>query len=88
MRRNLYVIYDRVANESGPVFEAPTDGVAHRRYKSLMAEQTHEWFDETDYTLIIVGSICKVTNIVEAIKPKEVYINLSLLEDEENAESV
>jgi hypothetical protein len=88
MKRNLYVIYDRVAEESGPVYEAQNDGIANRRYKALMSEQTHDWFDETDFTLFHVGEIDKTTNIINALPPREVYISLSLLNEEENAESV
>lgn len=88
MKRNLYVIYDRVAEESGPVFEAVNDGIANRRYKALISEQSHEWFDENDYILFQVGTIDKTTNVVTAIEPNEIYIKLSLIDEEKNAESV
>ena len=35
---NLYVIYDRVAQESGPVFEAKNDGIAVRQMRNLLSE--------------------------------------------------
>lgn len=88
MKRNLYVIKDLVAEESGPIFEAVNDGIAHRRFKALMAEQTHEWFVESDYQLLQIGEINKITNLVTGIEPREVITKLSLLEDIENAESV
>lgn len=88
MKRQLYVIYDRVAEESGPVFEATNDGIAHRRFKTLLAEQTHEWFDENDYMMLHVGEIDKNTNLINPLPPREVITKISLLEDESNAESV
>jgi hypothetical protein len=84
----LYVIYDRVAEESGPVFEAINDGIANRAYKAFLAKQTHAWFDETDYALICVGELDKKTNILISEPPREVYISLSLIDEEKDAESL
>lgn len=90
MIRQLYVIYDRVAEESGPIFEAKNDGIANRRYKALIAEQTHQWFEESDYILLHIGSIDKSTNEMETITPEVVDVKLSLIdmEKEDNAESL
>lgn len=88
MKRNLYVIYDRVAEESGPIFEAVNDGIANRRYKALIAEQTHEWFDETDFVLFHIGEVDKTTNHINPYPPREVHIKISLIDEENDAESV
>lgn len=88
MKRNLYVIYDRVAEESGPIFEAINDGIANRRYQALMAEQTHEWFDPLDYLLLHLGEVDKTTNIINPLPPREVHIKISLLDEVNYAESV
>lgn len=88
MKRNLYVIYDRVAEESGPIFEAQNDGIANRRFQALLAEQTHEWFDALDFLLFHLGDIDKTTNIIYPLPPREVHIKISLLDEENDAESV
>ena len=36
---NLYTIYDTVAKECGPVFEAKNDGTATRSYLSMLKSQ-------------------------------------------------
>lgn len=38
MRNALYVIYDKTARKSGPVFEAENDSVAIRRYQLGLKE--------------------------------------------------
>lgn len=35
MKTGMYVIYDKVAQECGPLFEAKNDGVAYREYARL-----------------------------------------------------
>ena len=48
----LYVIYDQVAQEGGPIFQAINDGVARRSYKAFLAQSQVE---PNEYKLICVG---------------------------------
>nr|WAE43336.1 MAG: hypothetical protein [Microviridae sp.] len=54
METRLYVVYDLVALESGPIFEAKNDGVALRQFGQLMAktEFPHE------FELRYIGDYC------------------------------
>lgn len=46
MKVNIYTIYDKVAEESGPVFQAKNDMVAVRMLKSLVSENPNISIDE------------------------------------------
>lgn len=50
---NLYVVYDRLAQESGPIFECKNHGVARRAYDQMIAKTGR--MDE--YQLICLGSV-------------------------------
>jgi len=56
----LYTVHDKVAMQSGPVFEAVNDGVAVRQFRTLMRD-VH---DERDYALLRVGMMDHETNII------------------------
>jgi len=49
---NLYVIFDKIAKESGPIFEAKNDGVALRNYRSLLEK---EKINQNEYSLHLLG---------------------------------
>lgn len=51
MTKNLYSIYDRLAEEFSPVFEAKNDAIANRMFNALSKDA-----DLTDQTLYRVGS--------------------------------
>lgn len=51
--RSLYTIYDRVAMECGPIFEAKNDEVAFRSVRKIM-ENIDGW---SDYVLLKVGEM-------------------------------
>lgn len=53
MRMRLYSIYDRVAEEGGPVFCAVNDGVAIRQYRALLQEVVP--VDRDAFQLFLVG---------------------------------
>jgi len=38
--KNLYVVYDTLAQESGPIFEAKNDEVAKRAYDQLVEKMS------------------------------------------------
>ena len=46
MKVNIYTIYDKVAEECGPVFQAKNDMVAVRMLKSLVNENPNISVDE------------------------------------------
>ena len=83
MKRNLYVIYDKVAEESGPVQEFKNDGIANRWYAEIMAKDDVTWNLSADFELYHLGEIDKTTNIINPMKPRLVEIKLSMI-DEEN----
>lgn len=53
MEVNLYTVYDVVAEEAGPLFNAKNDNIAIRKVCNMLKEMAIEEFD--DYELILVG---------------------------------
>ena len=53
MKVNIYTIYDKVACESGPIFQAKNDGVALRCFMSLMKETPN--VVPSDYDVYCLG---------------------------------
>lgn len=49
----LYAIYDRVAEECGPVFSAKNDGVAMRGFRDLLQQVS----DKSEYQLVRLGKV-------------------------------
>lgn len=49
---NLYVVYDKVAGEAGPVYTAKNDAVARRMYAGLVER---EGINRDEYLLIHIG---------------------------------
>jgi len=49
----LFVVYDRIAEESGPVFEAVNTGVAIRNYRAILSRANN--YPE-EYQLLQVGT--------------------------------
>lgn len=73
MKNGLYVVYDKVACESGPVFEAKNDAVAIRHFGLCMAKCS----DTTEFKLLKVAEIDHDTNvIVGSLIPDEIEVNL------------
>lgn len=52
--KNLYAIYDTLAEEAGPVFEAVNDLVARRAYDALTSEMSSS---KETFVLHCIGSI-------------------------------
>jgi hypothetical protein len=80
-KMNLYVVYDKIAGECGPVFEAKNDGVAMRQYRHLINENPTVIQD--DFSLIQVGTIDKESMIIEPGQDYHVLIDLEVKELEE-----
>ena len=53
MKVNIYTIYDKVACESGPIFQAKNDGVALRCFMSLIKDTPN--IVPTDYDVYCLG---------------------------------
>lgn len=64
----LYTIYDKVAEECGPLFQSKSDAVASRAYRTSLAN-VH---DTDDYKLLRVGYIDKETGIITSLVPEEI----------------
>lgn len=77
MLKNLYCIYDKVAQESGPIFEAKNDGVAERMYFDLVQNQRkNPVFDQDDYELLCLGSFdSESLKIVPLPNSKRIVLN-------------
>lgn len=77
MLKNLYCIYDKVAQESGPIFEAKNDGVAERMYFDLVHnQQKNPVFDQNDYQLLCLGSFdSESSKIVPLSESRHIVLN-------------
>ena len=53
MKVNIYTIYDKVACEAGPIFQAKNDGVALRCFMSLMKDTPN--VVPSDYDVYCLG---------------------------------
>ena len=81
MQYGLYTIYDKVAEETGPLFEAKSDAVASRSARTLLAEvQTVD-----DFKLLRVGYSDKTTGKITCeVIPVEIdpyALDIQLTED-------
>lgn len=68
----LYTVYDRIAQQYGPIYEAVNEAVAIRAYVVMMKDT--EFPD--DYELWKVGYHNKVTGKLEMEKPKVVEVSV------------
>ena len=78
MKVNIYTIYDKVACESGPIFQAKNDGVALRCFMSLMKDTPN--VVPSDYDVYCLGEFDTDTR---SFVPEENYGKLVIknLED-------
>lgn len=77
MIMNMYVVHDKVAEESGPVFEAKNDGVAFRQFQQLALNTNGA--NPDDFTLLCIGSVDHEKNSVGVLPiAKEVIANLGM----------
>lgn len=73
---NLYVIYDRVAQEGGPIFEAKNDNVAFRMVQEYLAKAPN------DYMVLHVGSLSHdPVKLVGLNSPREIERGTGFVED-------
>lgn len=76
MKMGVYTIYDRLAEQSGPLFEAPNSAVANRQYKNLVMSSK---VSPDEYRVLHIGDIDHDTSIITAYAvPEDVTIEVVL----------
>lgn len=73
MIQKLYTVFDKVAEEAGPVFTAVNDGVAVRSYVKILRQTA----DPNDYKLLHIGEYNTETAAVAPVSPvRVVYVTI------------
>lgn len=75
---NIYVIYDRLAEESGPLFEAKNDAVARR---SMLSQWKNKGVELGDVKLLRLGTVDHAT---QRIVLENVPVDVVLLQEVSN----
>nr|QJB18787.1 MAG: nonstructural protein [Microvirus sp.] len=77
MKTLVYVIYDKVAEDSGPMFEAVNDGVALRQAVNILKPLPPLFRDE--YKLVCLGEYNPSTmEIQRFLPPREIDFTIAL----------
>ncbi len=83
MVTRLYTIYDVLAEESGPVFQAVNDEVAYRQFQTQL--QTIPNIREDDFKLICVGEydnvLCETQQVVPVTIDQDLIDQIKLEKD-------
>lgn len=80
---NIYSVYDKLAEEAGPLFEQKNDATAMRAYKRLFSD---EKASRLEYKLLFLGTFNKKTCKINFLDiPKEVYLPEERIEKEDVA---
>lgn len=80
MKVRLYCVYDKVAKEAGPMFQAKNEAVALRMYQRMAIEQH---IDVADYDLMFLGLYDPENMVIQAIPAEVVIPNVNMeVEDE------
>lgn len=85
MSLNVYVIYDVIAEESGPLFTAKNDGVARRQYE---VSRDKNGFSEEDFVLKRIGWFDPETMMIDGVKPVTISAKLDMVEEIENESGI
>lgn len=81
MLTNLYIIYDRVAEEAGPVFNAVNDAVAGRSYRNLVKDMDPE--AKLEYRLYRIATFeTKTMSLTCEVNPVEIFAPRPAMEPE------
>lgn len=89
MKMRIYCVYDRVAEESMPLFESRNDATALRSYQKHVIEKND--IDEKEMMLLCVGIMDHDTNRIEAFDyAVEITPRVSMVDqlEEEDGESI
>lgn len=74
MQSKIYTVYDRLAEEAGPIFHAKNDMVAQRKFTALIADESV--LKATDYQLLCLGTFdsdtCKLIVLDKPVDITEV----------------
>lgn len=84
-RQRLYVVYDRVAEEAGPIQSCINDGVALRMFRATLQDVSSEL--QSEYWLFCVGEYDPQKMTVEGCAPLRIEIppsQLDLLKKDES----
>lgn len=81
MVQRLYVVYDRVAQESGPIFTAVNDGVALRNVRGLLKDVVP--YDRPSYRLMYLGEYDTSTMTIDSEVPREIVLEFRDMTEEE-----
>lgn len=80
MTKRIYVVFDRIAEESGPIFEAKNDAVALRQFRRMQQEHPVDW---SEFDLYCLGEVDHVINSITAFATGEkVEATMSIVEME------
>lgn len=85
MKQNIYVIFDSVAGEAGPLFTAKNDGVARRQYE--IARDKNQFY-EIDFMLMRVGVFDTESLVIEGRKSEAIGPKVELVEEIENESGI
>ena len=77
MEKHLYSIFDRVAAEYGPIFEAVNDGVAMRNFNQSVEKAPAK----DDYFLVRLGLRNSITGAIETVQQWDVPGDVSFNRD-------
>lgn len=80
MKLGIYVIFDKVAEQAGPLFQAKNDGVAMRMVSVMKAQK--QIVNDDDYSLLFLGKYDDELCEVEGKEVRVVNVSMSLTEDE------
>lgn len=67
----MYVVYDSLAEEAGPIFTAPNDKVAHRQFKNVLDKV----LVKEEYKLFFLGEFDPHGMGIAAVEPTEILSN-------------
>jgi len=71
MNMSLYVIYDRVAQESGAIMEAKNDGIALRKYQDALTKVPSP---TDEFQLLHLADIDHETNKITLVETYQVVL--------------
>lgn len=73
MRTEMYVVYDKIAQESGQLFHAKNDAVAARSYAKQLRQQERP----EDFQLLKIGSFDHDTARASMLEvPEEIFVSV------------
>ncbi len=83
---NLYVVFDTIGKESGPLFHAKNDEVARRHFRILIDNNEPSW--KSDFELHYVGEYCHETCTIFPTGEKRMVSVILNLPEENDAQTL